>query len=280
MGGWLGSGRSDAELAKLLRDQKSSNSPNKDKRAFERHEVHEASGQVLYKGTKTSCQVLEISLSGCRFRTQTRFRYGALAPVDVDFSIFGMDLHISGVTQWVKEDCLVGVRFESQGVKVKKQLEDLIARLIEQAAIDAENPKLAEAGEASAKATPAQPEEPKAPEIYDPAVHGGEGRVKSRKEENWKIALRSLDGSKHLDGSFFDLSIGGCTVRTNKPFFGEIEDRIEMEFELRGLHFLLSGVTKTIYDPQTPGIQFGAMSLRKREELAAVIHELGAPSAK
>jgi hypothetical protein len=191
-----------------------------------------------------------------------------------------MDLRIGGVTQWVKEECVVGVRFDNQGVKTKKQLEELIARLIEQAAIDAENPELAEEGEAPPKATSDQPEEPKAPEIYDPVVHGGEGRVKSRKEEDWKIALRSPDGTKHLEGSFFDLSIGGCTVRTNKPFLGQIEDRIEMEFELRGLHFLLSGVTKTIYDPQTPGIQFGAMSLRKREELAAVIHELGAPSTR
>ena len=280
MAEWLSSGRSDAELAKLLRDQKNNDLRHRDKRAFERHQMREAPGQVVYKGTKSPCLVLELSLSGCRLRTQTRFRHGALAPVDLDFSVFGLDLHVGGVTQWVKEDCLVGVRFDNLGVKVKKQLEDLVARLIEQAATDAECPESAEESELRGEATPNEPEEPKAPEIYDPVVHGGEGRVKSRKEENWKIALRSPDRSLHLDGSFFDLSLGGCTVQTNKPFFGQVEDRIEMEFELRGLHFLLGGVTKVIYDPQTPGLQFGAMSIRKREELAAVIHELGIPSTR
>lgn len=80
-------------------------------------------------------------------------------------------------------------------------------------------------------------------------------------------------GSK-LRGHIVDLSMSGCRIKSDERFPVGIYTRVETEFRLEGLPFLLGGVIQTIRDPYNVGIRFLDMSLRKREQLEQLIAEI------
>jgi hypothetical protein len=49
---------------------------------------------------------------------------------------------------------------------------------------------------------------------------------------------------------------------------------VEVDFQMRGLPFLLGGVVRGVYDRKTVDIHFLDMSYRKRGELMEVIAEM------
>jgi hypothetical protein len=61
-------------------------------------------------------------------------------------------------------------------------------------------------------------------------------------------------GSK-LAGQVLDLSLGGCRIRTDERFPVGIYTRVETEFRLQGICFLLAGVVQTIHDRHQVGIR-------------------------
>lgn len=123
---------------------------------------------------------------------------------------------------------------------------------------------------------------PEAPaHVPEPPAHarearplGPERRVQNAGNDNWNAVLEFLADGARLRGVLVDLSLVACIFRTPSPFSGGMDDRVEVEFQMRGLHFRLAGVTKGVYDKHTVGIGFLEMSQRRREELIQVLDEL------
>jgi c-di-GMP-binding flagellar brake protein YcgR len=86
-------------------------------------------------------------------------------------------------------------------------------------------------------------------------------------------------GSK-MRGQILDLSLGGCRIRTNDRFPVGIYTRVETEFRLHGQAVLLGGVVQAVHDRDQVGIRFLDVSQRKRDQLVALIEELGEASGR
>lgn len=268
-------------MARLVEESNSgSNSGFRNRRSHERHKLTDARGQLLYRCERFPCQVVEISAGGCRLKMERLFRHGALAPVEVVLPLLGMVLHIGGVTQWTKKESQLGIRFTHVSDKSKYQVEALVACLAGKRTAESIKGSITSAklNQNSGDVLIVQPVVVK-PECrvrpsYDKEVHCGEGLVRTPRPGEWQVVCRSPDNRFHLGGDIADLSVRGCTVQTDKEFAGELNDPLELEFELRALHFSTSGVAISVYDPQTIGIQFTSMNARKRAELAEVIGEV------
>jgi hypothetical protein len=255
----------------------------RDRREQPRIGLRKTAGEMFYLGTKTPCQLLDISLGGFCAYTDKPFSAGALAQVEVVVSIQGQVVHLYGMTEWSKHEHKIGVRFTHPSFKVRMQLEGLISTLLEQAAaalsteIDGSIGSMEEASESpNVIPTDVAPMEPE--EVFSAGfvalIHGCEKRAMSWEEGEWPVQIRYLNDRLRLSGSIMDLSVQGCSVRTDGPFAGEFQLPVEISFRLRGLPFLLAGVPVVIDDPCTIGIQFTPMSFRRRDELAQLVSEL------
>jgi hypothetical protein len=286
---WLGgTGRSPEDLARLVTESNSGKeTPLRYRRSHHRHELANAHGELIYKESVTPCRVIEISAGGCSLETDRPFRPGALAPVEVVLPILGMVLHIGGVTQWMKGERKMGVFFNHVNARSKNQLEGLIACLIQQSSAEFVKTSVASpslnplTGDVLAvrpiapKPVPLEfPEGQEDKGAYDASVHCGDARLRAENEGEWHVAFRSPDNRFRGSGALLDLSLAGCTVQTARMFAGEVDDPIEVDLAMQGLHFLVGGVVKAIYDPQTIGIQLNPMNVRRRETFALLILEL------
>lgn len=79
---------------------------NPRKRVDEAAELH-----LLHPSCVLACQIVDLSVSGCRVRTRDPFLAGIMVRVEVSFMIKGMRFRLSGVTQWTDRRHLVGIRF-------------------------------------------------------------------------------------------------------------------------------------------------------------------------
>lgn len=101
-----------------------------DRRTRPRFEVDEVATILLvHHGSTLSCRVLDISLGGCRIRTNDRFIAGILVRVEVAFKVRGIAFRFSGVTQWTDGRCLVGVRFLDLGARRFEELTEALAEV-------------------------------------------------------------------------------------------------------------------------------------------------------
>lgn len=79
---------------------------NPRKRVDEAAELH-----LLHPSCVLACQMLDLSVGGCRVRTRDRYLAGIMARVEVRFTIKGVPFRLSGVTQWTDNRHVVGIRF-------------------------------------------------------------------------------------------------------------------------------------------------------------------------
>ena len=286
---WLkGVGRSREELTRILRESNGGKDPYPCyRRSHDRHQLDNAHGELIYMESNTPCQVLEISVGGCSLLAEKPFRPGALAPVEIVLPILGMVLHIGGVTQWVRKERQVGVHFTHVNSDSKQQVECLIDGLIGRRTVESVKESIAFrqlnllVGDVLAEqpfdikpAYSALPGTQQMNLAYDRLVHRGEGRLHTRKEGEWPVVFQSPTSRVCCTGAIVDLSLGGCTVRTTRPFAGEVYEPLEVRFDMLGQHFLFSGLARVIYDPHCMGVQFNPMSHHKREGLALLLVEL------
>jgi c-di-GMP-binding flagellar brake protein YcgR len=101
-----------------------------------------------------------------------------------------------------------------------------------------------------------------------------ERRVQSRYTVDTSAAIFLVRGGSKLSGWILDLSISGCSIRTDERFPVGIYTRVETEFRVDGLPFRLGGVIQAIHGPQLVGIRFLDMSERKRTQLVQLILEI------
>jgi len=119
--------------------------PGRERRISDRYPMGDARGTLIYSGEKNTCNVIDISLDGCLIRTHERFPYGALAYVEVDLHIYGLILHIGGVTQWTHKEHLIGVRFIHPTMRAKNELAGLLTCLVDSDAVEEIKEAIAEA---------------------------------------------------------------------------------------------------------------------------------------
>jgi hypothetical protein len=273
---------------------------HKDHRAFERFELSDDRGSLNYGGTKTACQVVDISLGGCCLRTDIPFSAGALAPVEVVLPICGMVLRIRGITQWTKLQYLVGVRFVHPNSRSKNLLAGLLTCLVDGSAAELVKEAIAAeaaAGTAAQSSVPALAVELTPPGLQNPAPAAtpeedqnleetpapppaetpanGESEGLKLEEDDWSAVLHFLKDGSQLAGVVTGLGLEGCCVRSTEPFIAGIHIRVEVEFRMRGLPFRLAGVTKEVHEKHAVDIRFLHLSHRKLEELAQVLDEAG-----
>jgi len=74
-------------------------------------------------------QIVDISLGGCRIRTERRFPLGIFRRVEVEFRIEGLPFRLGGVTQTIHDPFNVGIRFLDLSDRKREQLRQLIEEI-------------------------------------------------------------------------------------------------------------------------------------------------------
>jgi hypothetical protein len=85
--------------------------------------------RLVIHGSTLPCRVLDLSLSGCRVRTEERFLAGMLVRVEVNFKVKGLPFRFGGVTQWTDGQHQVGVRFVDVPQRRKDELVEALAEV-------------------------------------------------------------------------------------------------------------------------------------------------------
>jgi hypothetical protein len=281
------------------RSEMGQNPRSRDRRAYERFKLEVSGGSLNYKGIRNTCEIVDISLSGCCIRTQSKFLAGNLAHVEVELPIHGMLLRMVGIIQWVGDGNLLGIKFFHASARSKNQLAGLLTCLVDDSA--SEVIKAAVAVEASTGSlgsllalelptfesddhitarTPQEKDE--GPELEPHDTPGGPQHRSANnasptqkvEQEEWPATLRFLKDSSKVAGAITGLSLEKCSVRTAEDFHMGIQIRVEVEFQMRGLPFRLGGVIEDVKEMQFVEIRFLGVSQRKREELSELLDEL------
>jgi hypothetical protein len=271
----------------------------RDKRADERFDLDRAPGTLIHKGTGIPCEMLDVSLSGCRLRALEPFMAGALESVKVVLRIQGMVLSIWGITQWTQGERMLGIRFLHPTGRSRNQLAGLLTCLLDSSAAEVVMKAVAAAaGEAGSAIIslehplPIVPEPEPEPEIADtledeefqqapppppppqrPELKS-EHEVLSMEVGDSPAVLHMVAEESILGGNVVDVSQDGCLVRLARPFAVRLNAQVEVDFHLRGLPFRLPGKTKEMHGDQVVEIRFTEMNMRKRDDLSLVITEL------
>jgi hypothetical protein len=265
----------------------------RDRRVDERYEINAPGGCLNYQGAKYPCEIVDVSLTGCCVRTKAKFLPGNLANVEVVLPLLGMVLRMVGTTQWITRQNLIGVRFLHASSRSKNQLAGLLTGLVDESVVDEIRAEVVATARSKSgvlnvevpdewmlKPKPA-PEKSKEPHAAAAAGTSAEkpaprraGKCLNRETDAWPAILRLLKDGSHLNGAIVGLSLEGCTYQASSPFAAGLHARVEVDFHMRGLPFLLSGVTEDVHDKTKVEIRFLAMSSRKQGELAELIEEL------
>ena len=112
-----------AEIAPPVRPP----SKSRDRRAQTRHEVDTVATILLVKvGSALRGRILDLSLSGCRIRTDERFPVGIYTRVETEFHLEGLPFRLGGVIQAIHNRNMVGIRFLDLSERKRQQVLDLI----------------------------------------------------------------------------------------------------------------------------------------------------------
>ena len=121
-----------------------------------RYAVDEEAKLLLVKhGSTISCNILDLSLGGCRVRTTDRFLAGVLIRVEISFKILGVAFRLPGVTQWTNRRDVIGIRFIDMTPRRQGALAEVLAEMAAQDAVEAAGPDV----EVASKAEPVSPQQ-------------------------------------------------------------------------------------------------------------------------
>jgi c-di-GMP-binding flagellar brake protein YcgR len=99
----------------------------RERRGQSRHDV-DTSATILLVNVASRIQgrILNLSLGGCRIRTEDRFPVGIYTRVETEFHLEGLPFRLGGVVQAIHERQFVGIRFLDMSYRKKEQVEQLI----------------------------------------------------------------------------------------------------------------------------------------------------------
>ncbi len=86
---------------------------------------------LINVASKLTGQILDLSLSGCRIRTDELFPVGIYTRVETEFHLEGLPFRLGGVTQAIHDRHQVGIRFLDMSSRKREQLELLIDEIEE-----------------------------------------------------------------------------------------------------------------------------------------------------
>ena len=101
-----------------------------DRRSSSRHAVDTRANLILVKGAiRMAGQILNLSLGGCRVRTDERFSVGIYTRVEAEFYLHGLPFRVGGVSQAILDKNTVGIRFLDMSDRRRDQLTELMAEI-------------------------------------------------------------------------------------------------------------------------------------------------------
>ena len=285
------------------REQKrTSNVNSRDRRVHDRFELNAAGGCLNCGTSKYPCTIVDVSLSGCCIRAESPFPPGSLAQIEIEMPIHGMTLRMVGTTQWVTRENLIGIRFLYDSPRSKNQLAGLLTCLADQNAaevikaavvaaahtgdthLDLEVPEAwfhkLELAPVHQKTQEKRPAHPSAPPRAKKPIQAGEAGALIVEEGEWPAVLKILKDNSSMKGAIIGLNKDRCSFQAARPFNGGAQLRVEVEFHMRGLPFLMVGIIEDVSNQKTVDIRFIEVSFRKRQELAELIEELRAEAEK
>ncbi len=103
---------------------------HRDRRRQPRHEVDTPAAVFLVKiGSTLRGRILDLSLSGCRIRTDERFPVGIYTRVETEFCLGGLPFRLGGVIQAIHDRNTVGIRFIDLSDRKRQQVVELIGEI-------------------------------------------------------------------------------------------------------------------------------------------------------
>ena len=103
-----------------------------DRRAQSRHEVDTSAVILLVKIASTlRGRIVDLSLGGCRIRTDERFPVGIYTRVETEFRLEGIPFRLGGVIQAIHNRHTVGIRFLDLSDRKRQQVAELIDEIEE-----------------------------------------------------------------------------------------------------------------------------------------------------
>jgi len=114
-----------------------------DRRAHRRHPVDTRAKLHLVKtGICMAGCIQDLSLAGCRLRTEELFNVGIYVRVEAEFYLHGLPFRLGGVSQAIINKNTIGVRFLDMSERKRNQLAELIAEIGAQLADSSESRSL------------------------------------------------------------------------------------------------------------------------------------------
>lgn len=104
----------------------------RERRQQRRHSV-DSTATVFLVDVRSNVRgrILDVSLSGCRIRSEERFPVGIYRRVEVEFILDGLPFRLPGVVQSIHDRCTVGIRFVDLSDRKREQLTLLMEELEE-----------------------------------------------------------------------------------------------------------------------------------------------------
>ena len=102
----------------------------RERRVQSRHGIDTSAVIFLVNaGSRLNGRILDLSLSGCRIRTDERFPVGIYTRVEIEFRLEGLPFRLGGVIQAIHDRQHVGIRFLDMSSRKRKQVEQLIEEM-------------------------------------------------------------------------------------------------------------------------------------------------------
>ena len=81
-------------------------------------------------------RILDLSIGGCRIRSESRFPVGIYRRVETEFNVDGLPFRLAGVVQSLHDKFTVGIRFLDISPRKRDQLAQLMEEIEEAATRD------------------------------------------------------------------------------------------------------------------------------------------------
>lgn len=108
------------------------NSHGRERRSCTRHEVDSAAVVFLLDlRVRVPGRIVDVSVGGCRIRSQERFPVGIYRRVEVEFTLDGLPFRLPGVVQALHDPRTIGIRLLDLSDRKREQLTALMQELDE-----------------------------------------------------------------------------------------------------------------------------------------------------
>lgn len=108
------------------------NSQGRERRSCTRHDVDSAAAVFLLDlRVRIPGRIVDVSLGGCRIRSQERFPVGIYRRVEVEFTLDGLPFRLPGVVQALHDPRTIGIRLLDLSDRKREQLTAVMQELDE-----------------------------------------------------------------------------------------------------------------------------------------------------